>query len=573
MAFNSGGRIPSGSGTLTVPTLTNGNGCFTVTQEFSTPPTSIGLTINGVSLGAPTASAPNGTEGSWTFWCNQATITSIGTGTQTATASLSGGTGTQGEQIVWSFYSGRAQTAPTGTDILTATGSSATPAQAYNPGTAGADVYVGYGSNSFSTCTVGAPFTLISAGNDGGGDAGAAGAYLANASTGSATCTFTSSNTSPWGTTGLILEAVASGTAYTLTAVQGSYSVVGSIAYIDNAIGLNQGSYTITGNNATLTYAAVSFQQNPTGLAYQSVAGVPPYGQKSGMLITGRINRYDPAFQLARAAGCEVLAYFDLMERPDAGHTLGGIDDQFYYGNPANVPLWPYLAHGTIIPGQAAGAQRINLNTLHMTDMTVGSAWVTYAVNYIADVMASGLFDGVFLDVVGARLFSTGATGANWGLIGSGGDWTEAEMQAWTAGCIAAVDLLDTFRRQINPQLIMINNNLWDSQDLSNNGFLGEQYVDGVCMENPTTSAYHMNYAGKLTFSNLGHRRFMVISTPTNLATWQGTFGVTNISTQSSYNNPNTPPIPFAPPNNRNFVRSMMNITGATNKVLPFTII
>jgi len=45
--------------------------------------------------------------------------------------------------------------------------------------------------------------------------------------------------------------------------------------------------------------AANSYLTNPLGFAYKSVTGVADYGKPTGMVITGRCNRYDPAFAAA----------------------------------------------------------------------------------------------------------------------------------------------------------------------------------------------------------------------------------------------------------------------------------
>jgi hypothetical protein len=39
---------------------------------------------------------------------------------------------------------------------------------------------------------------------------------------------------------------------------------------------------------------------NPLGIAFKYVTNVPQYAKPTGMLITGRCNRYDAAFAAAR---------------------------------------------------------------------------------------------------------------------------------------------------------------------------------------------------------------------------------------------------------------------------------
>ena len=90
--------------------------------------------------------------------------------------------------------------------------------------------------------------------------------------------------------------------------------------------------------------------------------------------------------------------------------------------------------------------------------------------------MRSHTVDGVFLDVIGAK---------NWGPPAKWNDdteWTEAQRDAWTYGCVDLVRKLDASRRAINPNFLIINNGLWDrsGNDPLHKGNEGQQYVDGV---------------------------------------------------------------------------------------------
>ena len=46
-------------------------------------------------------------------------------------------------------------------------------------------------------------------------------------------------------------------------------------------------------------------------------SNVSLYGKPTGLLITGRCNRYEPEFAAARSKGAEVLAYLNAASRPD----------------------------------------------------------------------------------------------------------------------------------------------------------------------------------------------------------------------------------------------------------------
>jgi hypothetical protein len=146
--------------------------------------------------------------------------------------------------------------------------------------------------------------------------------------------------------------------------------------------------------------------------------------------------------------------------------------------------------------------------------------------------------DGIFLDVVGAR---------PWG-ISNWSNWSKTEKDAWTKGTVDLVRRIDAKRRAINPNFLLLNNNIWDRGDGSTIGFAAEKYVDGVILEHPPgVTAYHAKYV-KRAFSNLGHRRVMIIARNTTEAkAWAAAPGVTHVSNQASshYAYPTVPPISF----------------------------
>ena len=137
---------------------------------------------------------------------------------------------------------------------------------------------------------------------------------------------------------------------------------------------------------------------NPLGFFYKSTENWQQFAGRTGMLVTGRCNRYVPEFQQAREAGAEVLTYLDFIERPD--NRVCALDQTFYMGDYSKVPLWPYPKPGA----------RKNWPTATLTDIRQGSPWFDYAVEYIHKLMDEKRVDGVFLDVLGARLWKR----ANW---------------------------------------------------------------------------------------------------------------------------------------------------------------
>ena len=262
---------------------------------------------------------------------------------------------------------------------------------------------------------------------------------------------------------------------------------------------------------------------NPLGLFYDnSFTGFEAYEHPTAMVVAGNCNRDDPHFARARAAGAEVIAYINPTAVYDQlpCKAQGGL-----YGHDRDrVPLWPFPHYG----------ERVSWRHTHMTDIRAGSPWSDHVVDYVEHLMREHKVDGVFLDVVGARLWTDTTT---WS------DWPKSEQDAWTRGNIDLVRRIDEKRRAINPSFIVINNSLWDRGDAL--GFEGEQYVDGVVLEHPPLNEYHERDAGR-PFGDLGHRRVLVIARSTEDAVvWSKVPGVTDVTDQRNYAHPGAPLVPF----------------------------
>jgi hypothetical protein len=199
------------------------------------------------------------------------------------------------------------------------------------------------------------------------------------------------------------------------------------------------------------------------------------------------------------------------------------------------VPLWPYPNYG----------ERVSWKHTHMTDMRAGSAWSNHVVEFVEQLMRERKFDGVFLDVVGARVW---ADTTDWK------SWPQAERDEYTRGNIDLVRRIDEKRRAINPDFIVVNNSLWDRGDPI--GFEGEKYVDGVVLEHPPLNEYHRRYASH-AFGDLGHRRVLVIARTTEDArAWAQVPGVTNVTDERNYAHPDEPLVPFTALRDRHGVDS-----------------
>ena len=274
-----------------------------------------------------------------------------------------------------------------------------------------------------------------------------------------------------------------------------------------------------------LTAAGNAQAANPLGLAFKTVTNVPLYAKPTGMLIAGRCNRNDPAFQAARARGAEVLAYINPVARPD--HFVCALDTRFYMNDIGQVPLWPHPTYG----------QRSPWANTRMTDIRAGSEWADYVVRFVEGLMREGKVDGVFLDTVGVR---------PWSSLAEWGSWPQWEKNAYAAGNVDLVRRLDARRRAIKPSFIIVSNNVWEAG--TTRALEGERYIDGVVLEHPKPlNPWHVQYAGR-AFGNLGHRRVLVIAnTRSEAQAWARVRGVTHVSDQTSaqYRYPNPPAVAF----------------------------
>jgi len=276
---------------------------------------------------------------------------------------------------------------------------------------------------------------------------------------------------------------------------------------------------------AATVAAGSALAANPMGLAYKENTNVLLYAKPTGFMIAGRCNRNDAVFQQVRQGGGEVLFYISPAAVPD--NQTCELDQQYYMGDSGLVPLWPHPTYG----------QRIMRPGNHMADIRAGSKWSLWIVSFVEKAMRERKFDGVFIDTCGGRPWPTYTNWENWPL------W---EKNAWTDGCVDLVRRLDAKRRAINPNFIIINNNVWDRSDKNTRGYAAHQYIDGVGIEHPRgVTAYHSAYVAK-TFNNLGHRRVFVIARDVAEArAWALVKGVTHVSSQMEYTYPSVPPIGF----------------------------
>ncbi|HTU67877.1 MAG TPA: hypothetical protein VMF52_18155 [Steroidobacteraceae bacterium] len=326
--------------------------------------------------------------------------------------------------------------------------------------------------------------------------------------------------------------------------------------------------------------AAAMAQTNSAGFYYQTTfQNIDSYKQPTALLITGECNRGDAQFADARTKGAEVLAYINVVERQDAPTNVCGAYADLYTlptGLPASNydPGTPYARFWQ----SPQPKQRINWvgssYTTYLLDITSGSAWSNRVVAYVEQLMREDKVDGVFLDVLGARLWGVNTDWRNEIPVGgeaqyaadhdlgqvpaASPDWTTNERNAWTAGAIDLVRRLDASRQAINPNFIIVNNNNWAGNwPGSTYGEEAEQYVDGIAIEHKaSTEAAQVGYAGR-AYAARGHRRVIAIAKDTDPSAtdnrqaeeraWRNVEGVTHTTSQPSYAYAPAPTTPTAP--------------------------
>lgn len=311
---------------------------------------------------------------------------------------------------------------------------------------------------------------------------------------------------------------------------------------------------------------------NPVGFSYESTTNIGAFSAPTGMLVAGRCNREHSDFAIARDAGAEVIAYLNPVDIPGSNHTNcpGPEDQEFYMGDVAVVPKWGK---------DGSGEWRINRRQsdgtpTYIANIRAGSQWTNHVVKYIEQLIVENRVDGVLLDVLGARLWS--GTQASTSLpLARWDEWSDTEREDWTRGAVDLVRRLDASRRRLNPDFVIVNNNIWEGRNVDVLiGWQGEQHVDGICLENPNSrpevGTYHVNYVGRV-FGNLGHRRVLVIKrddpdTPyIDAAMWATIPGVTHVSPQSTYLSSGTPVVGFEALEDRERPRTLGKTSHSTD--------
>jgi hypothetical protein len=271
---------------------------------------------------------------------------------------------------------------------------------------------------------------------------------------------------------------------------------------------------------------------NPLMMAYADDAHerAEQYAGTTAAYVVGRRTCTSDVWQRVRDRGSESWLYEISQERPN--NRISDTDELVYMGGSANTPLWPYL--------DANGQQRTQNDYSKLTDIRVGSPYVTYYVDHVATIIRSRRWSGLFMDGHGARLWGT----SGWTT------WPADERAEWTAGSIDLARRLDEMRRAEDPSFMIVGNNHWDTAPQA------EQYVDGVVSElHAVTNLAMVRICGKPSYSPLGQRRVFAISrTKADAEAWAKVPGVTHVACTADnvaagnkpYSYPTTPVVRYS---------------------------
>ena len=279
-----------------------------------------------------------------------------------------------------------------------------------------------------------------------------------------------------------------------------------------------------------------SYPTNSAGFYYQNTfQNIEDYKQPTALLVAGECNRDNAHFAQARAKGAEVLAYINVVERQADPDVCSDYAELYTLPSGQFAAYWPF----------PAPQQRINYvgdtYTTYLLDLREDQPWADRVVAFVEQLIREDKVDGVFLDVLGSRLWGANTDWMNTiddALADEQGyarspDWTQPERDAWSLGAIDLVRRLDALRRSLNPKFIIVNNNNWSDVAGNVDGTQGRLYVDGITIEHKSsTEVPQTNYAA-LPYGSLAqpHRRVIIIANDaTEELAWRNKQGVTHVT-------------------------------------------
>lgn len=238
---------------------------------------------------------------------------------------------------------------------------------------------------------------------------------------------------------------------------------------------------------------------NPLHMCYKAVPPVS-YNRATAVYVA-HTNRLNPAFQVARKAGVELLGYMNIIDIDDV--RVSPLWEDLHMGDRTKVPRWL----------GADGKPLVNWPGSQLADIR-SEAYVSHLLSYLGARMIDGMLDGFFMDVIGGQLW-----GAAWNAM------SPADRLEWQNAAVSFMRRLDALRQQLNPDFIIVNNNTWQYAPE------GEKYVDGVCIEghDSRTNPYVANYANRIFGSGKHRRVFAITAARDSAVAWTKVVGLTHV--------------------------------------------
>ena len=251
---------------------------------------------------------------------------------------------------------------------------------------------------------------------------------------------------------------------------------------------------------------------NPLTFDYDNSTAITAYARPTGAVVVGR-NFFNPALvdQIQNGGG-EVYQYVDVIDGWWTTWNATGEQAALYGGSQMN-PNW------------LMSPRRSNWPGTYMTDMRPGSPWILHAVDHIKQWFPTTHAKGLFLDVVGERLWTS-----SWDAMSA------TEKSDWAAG---NRDFVHRLRVALGPNVILVANNTWPT---------GNTELNGLTVEHHSSSeaGFWAGMTGRADWFK--PIRNMVISNgSTEARAWATVPGVTHVSPQSTYGQPVAPLLAFSP--------------------------
>ena len=171
---------------------------------------------------------------------------------------------------------------------------------------------------------------------------------------------------------------------------------------------------------------------NPLMFDYSNSTAITAYAKPTGAVVVGRNFTNTGVIDQVQAGGGEVYMYVNVIDGywEDSAATGSQAD---LYGGAQNNPAYLWQP------------RRYNWPGTPMMDMRPGSPWVLHAVDHIKRWFPTTHAKGIFLDVVGERLWS-----------GAWSGMSATERANWTAG---NKDFVQRLRAAMGPNVILVANN------------------------------------------------------------------------------------------------------------------